>query len=105
MTKDAVQAGFDNWKAKPHNARWWRHIDGTPIPNDLAVCIADAVNDAIQSARLSALEEAAKIADERANITQAKLDTMDPSDSAFAIGLVIVTTSNFIGDRIRALKG
>jgi hypothetical protein len=34
-------AGLNEWKSKPHNARWWRRIDGTPIPNDLLVCIAE----------------------------------------------------------------
>lgn len=39
----AVEAGFKAWKDKPHNAKWARHIDGTPIENDLTVCIAEAV--------------------------------------------------------------
>lgn len=34
--------GLETWRAKPHNARWWRRIDGTPIPNDLLVNIAEA---------------------------------------------------------------
>lgn len=37
-----AQEGFENWKAKPHNARWFRKIDGTPIPNDLTICIGEA---------------------------------------------------------------
>ena len=37
-----AQQGFENWKAKPHNARWFRKIDGTPIPNDLTICIGEA---------------------------------------------------------------
>lgn len=37
-----AQSGLETWKAKPHNARWWRRIDGTPIPNDLLVNIAEA---------------------------------------------------------------
>ena len=37
----AAQAGFDQWAAKPHNKRWFRRIDGTPIPNDVPVCIAN----------------------------------------------------------------
>lgn len=41
-----VQAGWATWAAKPHNARWVRKIDGTPIPNDLAVNIAQAFADA-----------------------------------------------------------
>lgn len=37
-----AQRGFDTWAAKPHNAKWARKIDGTPIPGDLVVCIAEA---------------------------------------------------------------
>jgi hypothetical protein len=37
---DIAQRGFDKWKAKEHNKKWFRLIDGTPIPNDLVVCIA-----------------------------------------------------------------
>jgi hypothetical protein len=37
-----AQAGFDKWKTKAHNARWFRRIDGTPISNDLCVNIAEA---------------------------------------------------------------
>lgn len=29
---DAVLAGFKAWAAKPHNAKWVKRIDGTPIP-------------------------------------------------------------------------
>jgi hypothetical protein len=39
----AAEAGLETWRSKPHNKRWWRLIDGTPIPNDLIVCIAQAV--------------------------------------------------------------
>jgi len=35
------EQGLEQWKAKPHNAKWWRRIDGTPIPNDLLVNIAE----------------------------------------------------------------
>jgi hypothetical protein len=38
--------GFDAWAAKPHNAKWARKIDGTPIRNDLIVNIAQAFADA-----------------------------------------------------------
>ena len=37
-----AQSGFETWKVKPHNARWFRKIDGTPIPNDLTICIGEA---------------------------------------------------------------
>lgn len=39
----AVHDGFNNWAAKPHNKKWASRIDGTPIPNDLAVHVAEAV--------------------------------------------------------------
>ena len=35
-----AQAGLDKWRALPHNQRWWKKIDGTPIVNDLLVHIA-----------------------------------------------------------------
>jgi len=38
-----VECGFDDWKSKPHNAKWFKLIDGTPIPNDLTVSIAKAI--------------------------------------------------------------
>jgi hypothetical protein len=38
-----AQSGFDTWAAKPHNAKWFKRIDGTPIPNDLLVNIAEAL--------------------------------------------------------------
>src|SRR6266581_512039 len=38
-----VERGFDMWKDKPHNAKWFNRIDGTPIPNDLKVNIAEAI--------------------------------------------------------------
>ncbi len=40
---DAAEAGLAAWREKPHNAKWWRRIDGTPIPNDLLVNIASAL--------------------------------------------------------------
>jgi hypothetical protein len=46
---DIVEAGFNNWKGKAHNAKWLRHIDGTPIPNDLMVNIAEAISRSVSS--------------------------------------------------------
>lgn len=43
------QQGLDVWKSQEHNYKWWRRIDGTPIPNDLLVCIAEAIRDAVQT--------------------------------------------------------
>lgn len=34
--------GLEDWKSKSHNKRWWKMIDGTPIPNDLLSCIAES---------------------------------------------------------------
>jgi hypothetical protein len=45
-----AEAGYDAWAAKPHNKGWRRKIDGTPIPNDLPVCIAQAFYDALKAA-------------------------------------------------------
>jgi hypothetical protein len=42
------EQGLARWKAKPHNAKWWRRIDGTPIPNDLLVNIAEEIANAEQ---------------------------------------------------------
>lgn len=36
-----VKEGYDTWATKPHNKTWVRRLDGTPIPNDLCVCIAE----------------------------------------------------------------
>lgn len=44
----AVQDGFNVWAAKPHNKKWFHRIDGTPIPNDVAVCIAEEVARMLQ---------------------------------------------------------
>lgn len=40
---DCVSEGFKHWRSLEHNQRWWRMIDGTPIPNDLTVKIAEVV--------------------------------------------------------------
>lgn len=39
---DIAERGFKTWRSKPHNAKWFKRIDGTPIPNDLLVNIAEA---------------------------------------------------------------
>ena len=44
-----AKRGFDVWAAKDHNRRWFRKIDGTPIPNDLPVNIAEAFADALSN--------------------------------------------------------
>lgn len=45
----SIEAGFEAWKAKPHNAKWWRKIDGTPIPNDLRVNMVAAVQSDLRA--------------------------------------------------------
>lgn len=45
-----ARRGFEHWAAKPHNRRWFKKIDGTPISNDLPVCIADEFKEAIDAA-------------------------------------------------------
>src|SRR5271155_3529283 len=42
----AADAGLKRWAEKPGNAKWWKRIDGTPIPNDLLVNIAESVREA-----------------------------------------------------------
>jgi hypothetical protein len=42
---DDVQRGYDAWAAKPHNAKWVRKIDGTPIPNDIVVTLFNTLRD------------------------------------------------------------
>ena len=38
-----AKAGYERWAAKPHNKKWVRKLDGTPIPNDIVVCIAEEI--------------------------------------------------------------
>lgn len=42
-----AKAGYAAWATKPHNKRWYRRIDGTPVPNDLTVTIAEAFYEAL----------------------------------------------------------
>jgi len=52
-----ARRGFEHWAAKPHNRRWFTKIDGTPIPNDLPVCIADEFKEAIDAARAASQQQ------------------------------------------------
>lgn len=45
--REAVQKGFDEWAAKTHNKKWAKRVDGTPIPNDVVMCIQTAVARAL----------------------------------------------------------
>ena len=64
-------AGFEAWAAKPHNAKWFRRIEGTPIPNDLPVCIAQAFSDALAA---RSAPEAGKAVDMRSVIHRVLCD-------------------------------
>ena len=46
ITLQDVQRGYDDWAAQPHNKKWVRKIDGTPIANDIVVRIFDALSQA-----------------------------------------------------------
>lgn len=37
---DIAREAFDAWASKPHNKRWFKRIDGTPIINDIIVNMA-----------------------------------------------------------------
>jgi hypothetical protein len=39
----AAWEGLAIWAAKPGNQKWWKRIDGTPIPNDLLVNIVERI--------------------------------------------------------------
>ncbi len=63
LLRKAVDDGYREWARKPHNEKWVRKIDGTPIPNDVVVCIQDEVSRAARSAAVPAdLAEAGKLA-------------------------------------------
>lgn len=53
VTLADVQRGYNRWAAKPHNAKWVRKIDGTPIANDLVVNIFDELKERDQPAENS----------------------------------------------------
>lgn len=40
---EIIKSAFDAWSSKPHNQKWFKRIDGTPITNDLTVTIAEQV--------------------------------------------------------------
>ncbi len=49
VTLQDVQRGFEAWAAKPHNAKWVRRLDGTPIANDVVVNIFEAMKGRLSS--------------------------------------------------------
>lgn len=50
-TITTVERGFEAWAGKLHNAKWARWFDGTPIKNDLCVCIAEEIINRTLSSR------------------------------------------------------
>lgn len=56
ITLNDVQRGYARWAVKPHNAKWVRKIDGTPIANDIVVNIFNTLRD-------DGADEAVKICD------------------------------------------
>ena len=39
----AASRGYTMWAMKPHNKRWAKMLDGTPIVNDLLVCVCNEI--------------------------------------------------------------
>ena len=74
---DVARDGYNAWAAKPHNAKWVRKIDGTPIPNDLPVCIANEFMNLV----VTLTTEAAHL---RAEIAALKQATPQPSPDGAA---------------------
>ena len=69
-----AEKGFDAWAAKPHNRKWFRKIDGTPIKNDLLVNIATAFAEALiaapaNPAPIAELEPVVALIDELRDLT------------------------------------
>ena len=59
-----AQRGFQKWAEQPHNKRWFRKIDGTPIPNDVTVTIAmEFVNELSAQKRSDGIRENGDTAD------------------------------------------
>lgn len=47
----AADEGLKKWASQPHNKKWWKRIDGTPIPNDLLVNVTQAIWEMAKSAQ------------------------------------------------------
>lgn len=39
----AILRGWEDWASRPHNLKWLGRVDGTPIPNDIRVCILNSL--------------------------------------------------------------
>ena len=60
-----VERGYARWAAKPHNAKWVRRIDGTPIANDICVNIFEELKSPSPISADAVVEACAKVADAR----------------------------------------
>ena len=102
---EIAQRGFENWKAKPHNARWFRKIDGTPIPNDLTICIGEAFAEPLRS--LSLRVEAEKRAREEAALEHREEELRDDArlGAALARAEAAETHSAALAGALEEAKG
>jgi hypothetical protein len=76
---DACQRGLALWRDKPHNFKWWNRIDGTPIPNDLLVCIAEILQQTANADRVNLTTANAEIAQMRQQIAWFQAEAAKPS--------------------------
>ncbi len=80
---EACKRGLEAWRDEPHNAKWWRRIDGTPIPNDLLSNIAEIIAqtaNADRAERDAALSELAKL---RAEAEWRPIETVPSGEEIF----------------------
>lgn len=82
-----VQRGYDAWAAKPHNAKWVRKIDGTPIQNDIVVSIFDALKAIAPQAPVSAVPVAWVIPGQDNARSDGALDAMAWREGEFTVPL------------------
>lgn len=73
---NVATAGYRNWADKPHNAKWARRLDGTPIANDLVVCIANEFQNLVATSA----SRIASLADENAEL-RAKVEFLQTTSN------------------------
>ena len=69
-----VQRGYDAWAAKPHNAKWVRKIDGTPIANDIVATIWNTLRDTMEERSASPSREETEGEKEAVTYSQEEYD-------------------------------
>ena len=92
---DACQRGLELWRDKPYNAKWWRRIDGTPIPNDLLCNIAEILG---QTANADRAQRDAALAE----LAQANQTLLRASEAIDFIGNTLL---DFSGDDLGGIVG